>query len=102
MKLLAQSRPRSTDAIAERLELTRRALGKTQRAFALEAGLTPPAYNNWKKGISRPDLDAAFMLCDAFGLTIEWVYEGDASRLPAQLVEKLRKVIAQDGKTLAA
>lgn len=102
MKLLNQDKPRSVDAISERLELTRRALGMTQRAFALNAGLTPPAYNNWKKGLSRPDLDAAFMLCDAYGLTIEWVYEGDASRLPAQLVEKLRKVIAQDGKTLVA
>lgn len=102
MRLLDQIRPRSNDAIAERLELTRQAMGMTQRAFAMDAGLTPPAYNNWKQGLSRPDLDGAFMLCDAYGLTIEWVYEGDASRLPAQLVEKLRALIAKRREETAA
>lgn len=102
MKLLQQKRPRSVEAIAERLELTRKALGMNQRQFALTADLTPPAYSNWIKRPSRPDLDSAFKLCDAHDLTIEWIYEGDAARLPARIVEAIRKQIAAEGGKAAA
>ena len=69
------------------------ALDKTQAAFATEAGLQPTAYANWKKGLGRPDLDSAFKLADAHGLTIEWIYEGDAGRLPGRIVEAIRELV---------
>lgn len=93
MKLLEQRSPRSVKAISERLELTRKALDLSQAAFVKPARLQPTAYANWKKGIGRPDLDSAFALADAHGLTIEWIYEGDAGRLPGRIVEAIREYL---------
>jgi transcriptional regulator with XRE-family HTH domain len=93
MRLLDQRNPRSVEAISERLELTRMALDMTQAAFAADAGLQPTAYANWKKATGRPDLDSAFALSDAHGLTIEWIYEGDAGRLPGRVLEAIREFI---------
>lgn len=90
MELIKQDAPRSPDAIAERLRITRAALGMRQNAFAGAAGIAPNTYNQWERGIGRPDIDYAQALCDAHGLSLDWIYNGDASNLPGVLIEKIR------------
>lgn len=80
---------RTVDAISGRLKQTRLAMGLTQVAFAGGAGVAANTYNQWEKGKQRPDLDQAQALCDAYGLTLDWVYRGDASGLPYNLATLL-------------
>jgi len=93
MELIKHAAPRSIDAIAERLRVTRLALGMRQNAFAGAAGVAPNAYNQWERAKGRPDIDGAQALCDGHGLTLDWIYRGDASSLSAGLVEKIRAKI---------
>jgi len=80
---------RSVRAIAERLLKTQHALGLNQRQLCARAGIATNTYNQWVKAKGRPDLDEAFKLCDAFGLTLDWIYFGDPSGLPHALAIKL-------------
>ena len=86
---------RSKQAIGTRLELTRRALGLAQGEFAERAGLSRNAYNQYETGTNRPQLEAAFKLCDTYRLTLDWIYFGDPSGLRfdlAEAIKVLRKV----------
>lgn len=81
---------RSVDAIAARLVATRGALGLNQRQLCERVGLATNTYNQWEKAKGRPDLDGALLLCDKLGLTLDWIYRGDESRLPHELAVKLQ------------
>jgi DNA-binding XRE family transcriptional regulator len=80
---------RTVAAIAERLRRTRDALGLNQTTFAAGAGLALNTYNQYEKAVSRPELDKAQQLCDAYGLTLDWIYRGDPSGLPMRLATAL-------------
>ena len=82
---------RSVGAIAARLAATREALGLNQRQLCERTGIAPNTYNQWEKAKGRPDLDGAIILCDKFGLTLDWIYLGDESRLPHDMVIGLRR-----------
>ena len=77
--------PTSVSAIAARLIQTREALGLTQTELCRSSGIERNTYNQWEKGRNRPDLDKAFLLCETFGLTLDWIYRGDPSGLPSRL-----------------
>lgn len=84
--------PRSLDAIAQRLLATRLALTDgtiSQAAFAERAGIARNTYNQWEKGISRPRLDEAMMLCDRYQLSLDWIYLGRRSGLSLQIAERI-------------
>jgi transcriptional regulator with XRE-family HTH domain len=80
---------RSFAAIARRLAATRRALGLNQRQLCKLTGLATNQYNQWEKAVGRPSIDGAIVLCDALGLTLDWIYLGVASGLPLELAEKI-------------
>lgn len=78
--------PASFAQTGRRLAATRRALGfDSQIDFAAAAGMSPQALNNYEKGRSRPALDVALVLCDRFGLTLDWIYRGDPGGLPHRI-----------------
>ncbi len=80
---------RSVDAIAARLEATRRVLELSQTALCDRAGLAKNTYNQWERARGRPELDQAMKLCDAFNLTLDWIYLGDMSGLPARIANQI-------------
>jgi transcriptional regulator with XRE-family HTH domain len=85
---------RSFKAIGERLRITRDAMGLTQTAFRRAAELSPSTYNQFEKGGTRPSIDSALALCDAHGLSLDWIYRGDMRSLRhelAQAIKTLRK-----------
>jgi DNA-binding XRE family transcriptional regulator len=79
-----QLRGRDRKSVGLRLILTRQALGLDQQTFASTAGLKNTTYNQYESGINMPSIDAAHKLCDAFQLTLEWIFRGDASNLRAR------------------
>ena len=83
-----RARPPDWPTISERLVATRKAIGLRQSEFADRAGIGRNTYNQWEKG-KRPQLDYALILCDVYGLTLDWIYRGDPQGLPHGLAQRL-------------
>ncbi len=79
------------EAIAERLRLTRNALGLNQTELCLQADLATNRWNQWERGRVRIQLDGALHLCAVFGLSLDWIYRGDMGSLRHDFVEKIQK-----------
>lgn len=48
----------------------------SQKAWAEKNGFNATQYNNWEKGARRIPVDSAEVLCDRYGLTLDFVYRG--------------------------
>ena len=84
--------PRKIRECADRITRTRLALGfKTQTAFAKEIGVRSDLYNPFENAVRRVSLAAAFKIRDKFGIPLDWIYCGNASRLPAALSRALKE-----------
>lgn len=92
---------RSLKDIANRLEMTREALGLSAAQIARETSISA---NEWSQYINpykykrRITVDHVQELKDVFGFTLEWVYDGD---LPSLREPLRRKVRAQMRKAAA-
>lgn len=80
---------RSNTDIARRLAALMTALGQNQVGMANLIGVSQPALNNYLKGLRRPDIDVGIAIQTKTGATLDWLYLGDRSGLPARLLEKL-------------
>ncbi|WP_074896519.1 helix-turn-helix domain-containing protein [Nitratireductor indicus] len=80
---------RSNKDIAMRLAALMSVLDENQSQFAMRIGVSQPALNNYLKGIRRPDIDVAIRIQMKTGATLDWIYLGDRSGLPARLLEAL-------------
>ncbi len=83
---------RTNQAIAERLELTRTVLGLTQKEFAERAKINQNTYSQCKAGTNAPNLEQAHKLCDAWHLTLDWIYRGDTSGLDPDMAAAITVV----------
>ena len=83
---------RQTSAIGERLCLAREALRLSQAKFALRAGMSPNAYNQFERGKRRLTIDGALKIHDAHGLTLDWIYLGDCSGLKPALADAIEQI----------
>lgn len=80
---------RSNLDIGMRLQALMDLLGLNQAGFANLIGVSQPALNNYLKGLRRPDLDVAINIQIKTGVTLDWIYLGDRSGLPAKLLAAL-------------
>ncbi len=78
--------------VAERLRVTRLALKLTQRRLCELTGLTTSAWNNAETGDSRIGVDSAILLCQATGITLDWIYRGSRVGLPMEVSEAISRV----------
>lgn len=76
--------------IARRLIRARNALGKSSSAFAEDAGLSRTQYANYEAG-SRIGIDAAIKLCNAYPLTLDYIYLGEHNTLPSGFADNVRR-----------
>lgn len=90
--------PTSTEAIAERLRLTREASGMRQAAFCRLIGVSPQAWNNYETGARRISLDQAIRLCSVTGATLDWIYRGLSASLPLAMAAKIIELQEQPRK----
>jgi transcriptional regulator with XRE-family HTH domain len=88
---------RDAPAIGARLLLTRQALGLGQKEFAEKAGLAANTYNQYESGKNIPALDRAHAICDAYQLTLDWVYRGDPSGLRYHLADAIKALRSARG-----
>lgn len=72
----------SKAAVARRLELTRTFFSLSQKDFAARADLSPSAYNHIEVARTYPSVETAIRICDAYQITLDWIYRGEPSGLP--------------------
>jgi transcriptional regulator with XRE-family HTH domain len=84
--------PLSLDAIAERLRLTRNALGLSQADIGRLAGIGAQAWNNNERARDRISLDQALKLCTATGVSLDWIYRGIMQGLPHDMAVKIQQL----------
>jgi transcriptional regulator with XRE-family HTH domain len=87
---------RATEHIATRLRHTREALRVNQREFARRANLKPNRYNQYESGARPLSIEAALRICDEYGITLDWLYRGDRSRLPYHLAIDIARIEADE------
>jgi transcriptional regulator with XRE-family HTH domain len=76
--------------IGKRLRLLRIALGQKQASLASHLEIDENTWINYEQGNMRPDVDTSIALSELSGVSLDWIYRGDNSMLPADLAEKLR------------
>lgn len=76
------------------------ALNLNQVGFSTLVGISQPALNNYLKGLRRPDLDVAIAIQSKTGATLDWLYLGARSGLPARLLEALPDLSDQPKKVI--
>lgn len=79
----------SMEAIAKRLVATRHAFRLNQGDFAQRANIAHNTYNQYEHAKKRPSIDNAIALCEAYDLTLDWIYRGDPSGLKYSLAAQL-------------
>ena len=92
----------SMGAIGLRLELTRQVLGMQQNDFCARADIAANTYNQIERGKKRPSVENAIALCEAYDLTLDWIYRGDPSGLryeTADAIKSLKQARTGDGPT---
>lgn len=77
-------------SIGERLKITRVALGLTQKTIAYPLSVSREAYSMYETGSREPPWPIACELCDAWGLTLDWIYRGEMSNLPSGLLSRIQ------------
>lgn len=82
----------SLEAIGHRLEVTRQALGLQQNEFCARAKIAPNTYNQYEKGKKRPNIDNAIRLCEAYQLTLDWIFRGDPSGLRYETADVIKAI----------
>jgi transcriptional regulator with XRE-family HTH domain len=80
--------------LALRLLRTRTALGLSQAEFCRQIGVKKNVYNPFERGRRQITVEVATMICERFGLSLDWIYRGDVSRLPAELFQRLHQPAA--------
>lgn len=69
--------------VGQRLRVVREVYGMNQAEFGRRAHLAPNTYNMIELGSKLPSVFVAIALCDAHGLTLDYIYRGDPSDLSA-------------------
>jgi transcriptional regulator with XRE-family HTH domain len=82
----------SPSAIGSRLAVTRTVVGLNQVEFAKKAKIAPNTYNQFEQGKKRPSLANAIRLCDAYDLTLDWIYVGDPSGLRYEMADAIKAI----------
>lgn len=95
-ELAANTPVRTARDIAIRLKLTQEALGLSSADLCRDTGIKPNAWSQFTNPEKkrRITMTAAWKLKDTYGITLEWIYDNDRSRLPADIVAKLRRAAA--------
>lgn len=89
-------RAAGTAEVAERLRISREALKLTQARLCRITGISAAAWNNAETGDARIGIDNAILLCDATGLTLDWVYRGRRETLDPDILEAIVRLETEE------
>jgi transcriptional regulator with XRE-family HTH domain len=58
----------------------------------MRANLKPNRYCQYETGARLLTIDAAQRICDAYGVTLDWLFRGDRSMLPHHLAIDIARI----------
>lgn len=79
------------ESVGLRLEVLREALNINKRDFAQSFGLDASSYSKTIKGEKPLRAEAAFVIAEKWGVTMDYIYRGRLLGLPDDLSEALRR-----------
>lgn len=82
------------DDVAERLRITREALGLTQAEICRRTGISTNAWNNNERGANMMSLPQAKKL-RAIGASLDWIYFGDLDSVSHDLATKIQQQLSR-------
>ncbi|MCA8927265.1 MAG: helix-turn-helix transcriptional regulator [Alphaproteobacteria bacterium] len=77
--------PEDPVQVAARLEWVRRYFGLTQKEFAQSIEVLPTTYSNWRRCSQNLSLDGAKRIRQRYGISLDFLFFGEAHNLPAQI-----------------
>ena len=77
------------NVIAKRLITLREAVEPSAAELCRRTGLAANRWSQYESGERPITLAAATILCDKYGVTLDWIYRGDESGLPARLIKSM-------------
>lgn len=80
-------------AAGKRLAQTREALRFNQTAAARMFDVQRAAWNHYETGRRMLDIQLASLICEKWGVTLDWLYRGDKSGLTMRMVARLEDLI---------
>jgi transcriptional regulator with XRE-family HTH domain len=76
--------------VAENLTQIVGAIGGPRVRIAERIGATKEKFGNWLRGDNYPDPYAMWRLCEAYGVTMDWIFRGRTYGLPVELAASLQ------------
>ena len=55
-------------------------------------------YSQYETGTRTLTIDAAHRICDEYGVTLDWLYRGDRSKLPHHLAIDIARIEVAEAK----
>ena len=77
--------------VGHRLEALRHALGLSRKAFSASFGLDPSSYTKTVNGEKQLRSEAAFIIAERWGVSIDYLLRGRLSELPEHLRDRILK-----------
>lgn len=75
--------------IGRRLTAFRKVIGISQAQLCRDIGVAPNTWNQYEKGIREIPPATAVKLHRKYGITTDWIYDGDRTMLPSSVDRKL-------------
>jgi transcriptional regulator with XRE-family HTH domain len=89
-ELRSLSMAESNRSLAARLKVTREALDVIPAEVCKRLGIGANAWSQYETGARRITLEVAIRFCDEYGVSLDWIYRADPSKLPHELRIKIR------------
>ena len=86
----------SPEYVAKRLQLFRKSLGMRQVDLARELSWSQQKWGQWENARRTPNIPDMIEIADRYGVTLDYIYRGDMSRLPEWMAKKIRELVASD------
>ncbi|MEN3950268.1 helix-turn-helix transcriptional regulator [Iodidimonas sp. SYSU 1G8] len=80
-----------------RLHVARRAAGfSRQTSFASALGVSPSRLSQWERGKRMPDMIYLGKICTITGVTLDWLYFGNAASMPYGMMQRIHALQGGD------
>ncbi len=84
--------------VGKRLKMFRKALGVRQVDLVRELGWSQQKWGQWEHGVRNPNISDMIELAERYGVTLDYIYRGDMTRLPEWMEKKIREFAASDSR----
>ena len=88
--------PFHPEAVGKRLTALREHHGRTRADFAASVQIDPTSYGKIEKGLKPLKADMAFRIAERWGVSMDFLYRGRLTELPADLADQLMTNLTND------